>query len=301
MVALGQLDVRREHGLERETEVETAHLREAVQQQAGPHQDDERERHLRGGNRPARQRAAGAAAQVVHRRAEARRAERRPEADGERDEHHERAGDPERQPAQVQVAQGGGTERPLWGEGADEAQLDLRDGQPRGAREQREGQALGDQLAHQAPARCARCQAHRDLVRAAAQPRVEEVCDVDAGDQQHAADRGDEDEQEAPHLGRRAGLQVGRHRDADAVSAAESRREAELLAGGRRRRIEARQQALGIAGPDDDPVPEGCRALQPAREGQERGGGHRHPEVGVLRKTREAPRRDSDDLERPRL
>ena len=59
-------------------------------------------------------------------------------------------------------------------------------------------QALGHQLAAQAPGACAQRRAHRHLLAARAAARQQQVGQIDAGDQQHQADRAPQQPQRRP-------------------------------------------------------------------------------------------------------
>ena len=73
-------------------------------------------------------------------------------------------------------------------EGDDRPRHPIRDEQPGGAGEQREEQALGQELADEAAARRAERQPDRHLVTPGRRARQQQVRDVGAGDQQHQAD-----------------------------------------------------------------------------------------------------------------
>ena len=80
---------------------------------------------------------------------------------------------------------------------------------PERARDEREQQALGQQLAHQPAARGAERQAHRDLALADRGARQQQVRDVGARDQQHQPDDAQQQARGAHHVLAEAGVDRG--------------------------------------------------------------------------------------------
>ena len=113
---------------------------------------------------------------------------RRPEAD-RGDECEDAAFDRESQPVRFSSSRG----REL-----EETHAKSRERQPGGAGDEREQQALGEELTDDLPARRAERQAHRDLARAGGAARQQQVGDVGAGDEQQEDDRAHESREHRP-------------------------------------------------------------------------------------------------------
>jgi hypothetical protein len=184
----------------------------ASNQQPGADQQHDGERHLADDERASRIRAAradGTAAGGANRSrdAAAAGAQRRHEAEQHAgaDRDHDREGEHAQIDRHLREARNAGRaerhQRPRAPRGSDEAG---------GPAEQAEQGALGEELADQAGAARAERRPDGDLARARLRPRQQQVRHVDAGDQQHEADRAKQHEERLPDVAHHPLMQAAR-------------------------------------------------------------------------------------------
>ena len=94
------------------------------------------------------------------------------------------------------------------GERDEDASCDRRQQQPKPAAERRQQHALGDELPHETPAAGAERAPNRHLPRATGGAAELKVRDVHADDQEHGADRREEDEKRRPRVERERVVQA---------------------------------------------------------------------------------------------
>ena len=188
---------------------------EAARRETGAGQQHQRERDLRRDQHAAETappaRGSAVAAHVFQEDGEVgtRRHDRRGETEDEpRDERQ-----PETEEQNADVHLHGAGARQIGGrDGHQRPDAPRAEQQPGGAAGQREHHAFRQQLAHQAPAPGAEGGAHRDFARSRRRAREQQVRDVDARDQQHEADRAEQDP-ERPLIGLRHRVQQRLHAD----------------------------------------------------------------------------------------
>ena len=187
---------------------------EAVNQQAGADQKDERHRDLRGDQQRPQPLALTVARRArfagVQREAFAKRgpadAQRRHEADEQRRD--ERQAEAERHHACVNHDAAEPWQCELRDERQRDADRELREHHAERRAEQRQYDRFRQQLTHDPPAFRAEGHAHRQFAAPRGEARHLQVRDVDAGDQEHERHRRDQDQQQRAHRLRAVLLQA---------------------------------------------------------------------------------------------
>ena len=186
------------HVVRIEAGVHAAQLGEAAQQQRRADDEPQRRGDLKDDERVARTRSRAprgvAAGSVGNRRSPsaARRLERRPHADGDRNRREHRRGADENRPVESDVLGARQIRRQQRRERGDRPARGADSDEAAGGQHRHD---FGDRLPDQASAAGAERRADRELALAGERARDEQIGEIRAADQQHDADRGEQDVQ----------------------------------------------------------------------------------------------------------